>query len=178
MRYRHRKAAVVGLLALASMALVAGVALADSGSVIGGAGSGDAEMFLGFCPGAACADVVLSLDGDKLTANAEGFGFPLDSDKTGRLNHYALCVDGILVGEDQVESTDRRVVEDDGVVDIGGEVGVSFTTLLSREVTIVDIGDDPPFIALSDSSNPIQDTVTCTTGQLLLLGTVEFRNLR
>jgi len=169
---------VVGLVALASMALVAGVALADSGSVIDGGGSGKAEMFLGFCPGAPCADVDLNLDGDKLTAKAEGFGFPLDSDNTGRLNLFALCVDGIFIGDDRVESKDRRVVEDDGVVNIDGEVGVSFTTLLGREVTIVDLGDDPPIIALSDSPNPIPDTVTCTTGQLLLQGTVEFRNLR
>ena len=161
---------VVGLVALASMALVAGVALADSGSVIDGAGSGKAEMFLGFCPGAPCADVDLSLDGDSLTASAKGFGLPLDADETGTLNLFALCVDGIFIGDDRVESTDRRVVEDDGVVDITGDVEVSFTTLLGRVVTIVDIGDDPPFIALSDA--------TCTTGLLLLLGTVEFRNLR
>ncbi len=138
---------VVALVALASMVLVAGVALADSGSLIDGAGSGEAAMFLGVCPGAPCADVDLNLDGDSLTAQARGFGFPLDSDSTGRLNLFALCVDGIFIGDDRVESKDRRVVEDDGVVDITGDVEVRFTTLLGREVNIVDLGDDPPFIA-------------------------------
>jgi len=180
MIYKQIKLAVVGLMALAIMPMVAEAALANSDSRGSGTSSSSAELFLGFgaCPGAPCADVELSLDSNTLTGKADGFGFPLDSDNTGRLNLFALCVDGIFIGDDRVESTDRRVVEDDGVVDINGEVQVSFTALLGREVKIVDLGDDPPIIALSDSPNPIPDTITCTTGQLLLQGTVGFRNLR
>lgn len=172
MIYKQIKLALVGLMALAVAPLVAGAVIADSGSGTVGAGSNDAEMFLGFgaCPGAPCADVELSLNGGSLNARADGFGFPLDNDGTGTLNRYALCVDGIFIGDDQVKSKNRRVVQDDGVVDISGDAAVTFTTLLTRVVTIVDIGDAPPSIGMSDAS--------CTTGMLLLRGTVGFRNLR
>ncbi len=170
MKYKEIKLALFGLMALAIMPMVAGDTLADSGSGSGGSGARSAELFLGGCPGAPCADVRLSLDGDGLKASADGFGFPLDDDETGVLNRYALCVDDIFTGDDQVKSTDRRVVEDDGVVNISGDAGVSFTTLLGRVVKIVDIGDDPPSIGMGD--NP------CNAGLLLLQGTVGFRNLR
>ena len=132
MKYKEIKLALFGLMALAIMPMVAGDTLADSDSGSGDSGARSAELFLGGCPGAPCADVELSLDGDGLKASADGFGFPLDDDETGMLNRYALCVDDIFIGDDQVKSTDRRVVEDDGVVDISGEVGLSFTTLVGR----------------------------------------------
>ena len=132
----------------------------------------EAEMFLlnedeDICPGSPCARVELRIDRFRLEARARGFGLPLDADLNGTRNRFALCVDDaggdlIFIGDDRVESEDRRGVEDDGQVNIRGEVDVAFPTLLGREVKIVDIGDG---------------AATCA-GPVLVLGTVEFRNLR
>ena len=127
-------------------------------------------MFLGSCPGGPCARVDLELGGGTLEGNASGFGFPLDLDRNGTLNRYALCVQDIFVGDDVVDSAGSDVVEDDGEVDIDGVASVNFTGLRDAVVTIVDIGDNSPGIGSRDAS--------CTTGSVLLSGAVGFINLQ
>ena len=163
---------MVTIIALAIMPMASEAAFAGSGS-----GDGfvpelgrEARVFLGTCPGAPCADGKLKLDGNRLEASARGFGFPLDPDQTGRLNHYGLCVESLFIGDDRVESENRRVVLDDGVVNVDGEVRVSgLDNLLGVEVKMY-IGEDEP------NSGP-RDAI-CDTGPVLLQGIVEFRNLR
>jgi len=111
---------------------------------------------LGTCPGAPCADGRLILGGDRLRASAQGFGFPLDPDHTGRLNHYGMCVENLFIDDDLVESENRRVVLDDGGVNVGGEVRVIGLELIDAgiaaavptEAVLADAGygDQPRFL--------------------------------
>ena len=166
-----QKLGVAAIMALAIMAMAAGVAFAGSGSdAVDSSSSDTAELFLGSCPGAPCADVELRLDGDRLQVSATGFGFPLDPDLTGRLNHYGLCVENRFIDDDRVESENRRAVFDDGQVNVDGEATINgLNTLLGVEVKMY-IGEDGPNRAPLDQ--------ICATGPVLLEGTVEFRNLR
>lgn len=165
------KVAVVAIMALAIMPMAVGTAFAGSGSgAVDSSSSDTARLFLGFCPGAPCADVELRLDGDRLRVSATGFGFPLDPDLTGRLNHYGLCVENRFIDDDRVESENRRAVFDDGQVNVDGEARIAgLNTLLGVEVRMY-IGEDGPNRAPLDQ--------ICATGPVLLEGTVEFRNLR
>ena len=165
------KVTVVAIMALAIMPMAVRTAFADSGSAAVDSSSSDtALMFLGFCPGAPCADVELRMDGDRLRVSARGFGFPLDPDLTGSLNHYGLCVENRFINDDLVESENRRAVFDDGQVNVDGEATIiGLNTLLGVEVKMY-IGEDGPNKAPLDQ--------ICATGPVLLEGTVEFRNLR
>lgn len=165
------KVTAVAIVGLAIMATAVGTVFAGSGSgAVDSSSSDTASLFLGFCPGAPCADVELKLDGDRLQVSATGFGFPLDPDLTGRLNHYGLCVENRFVDDDLVESENRRAVFDDGQVNVDGEARIAgLNTLLGVEVKIY-IGEDEPNRAPLDQ--------ICGTGPLLLAGIVEFRNLR
>jgi len=165
------KVTVLAIMALAIMPMAVGTVFAGSGGAAADSSSSNtARMFLGFCPGAPCADVELRLDGDRLQVSATGFGFPLDPDLTGRLNHYGLCVENHFVDDDLVESEDRRAVFDDGKVNVDGEARIAgLNTLLGLEVKMY-IGEDDPNRAPLDQ--------ICGTGPVLLQGTVRFRNLQ
>jgi len=166
-----RKITVVATVALAVMATAVGTAFVGSGSGSADSSISDtAQMFLGFCPGAPCADVELRMDGDRLRVSARGFGFPLDPDLTGSLNHYGLCVENRFIDDDLVESENRRAVFDDGQVNVDGEATIAgLNTLLGVEVRMY-IGED-------EANGAPLDQI-CATGPVLLEGIVEFRNLR
>ena len=95
------------------------------------------EPELGTCPGAPCAD--------------------------GRLNHYGVCVEKLFIDDDLVESENRRVVLDDGGVNVDGEIRViGLGTLLGLVVKMY-IGEDGP--------NREPRNQICRTGPVLLEGT-------
>ena len=91
-------------------------------------------------------------------------------DHTGRLNHYGMCVENLFIDDDLVESENRRVVEDDGQVNVDSEVRViGLDNLLGVEVKMY-VGEDGP-------NREPRDQI-CGSGLVLLEGTVEFRNLK